>query len=61
MAPWLARLDRLPPAGLPAFWWGDGVGGNRQPQIQEVGMQLVERWILAVLRKRTFLSLAEPN
>ncbi|CAO0821823.1 hypothetical protein DFAR_2690012 [Desulfarculales bacterium] len=25
----------------------------------EVGVQLVERWILAVLRKRTFFSLAE--
>ncbi|MEK7821462.1 MAG: IS21 family transposase, partial [Planctomycetota bacterium] len=27
----------------------------------EVGVQIVERWILAVLRKRTFFSLAELN
>ncbi|CAO0823209.1 hypothetical protein DFAR_3530013 [Desulfarculales bacterium] len=34
---------------------------SRDKAKAEVGVQLVERWILAVLRKRTFFNLAELN
>ena len=49
-----------------AAWYGSAiiparVGKSRDKAKVEVGVQVVERWILAAVRNRTFFSLAELN